>query len=211
MEKEQLKIFDEGRNPIGVASRDEVHRLGIWHEAFHCWFIGKEKDTDYIYLQLRSDFKKDYPNLLDITAAGHLWAHESPRDGVREIKEEVGIDVSANELIPLGVMDYCVIADDFIDKEIANVFLYQTGKSLDDFTLQEEEVKGMVKAEFHQFAELWSGERGTIRIKGFEIKRDGTKALINKNVGRDQFVPHPIQYYRTVIQKMKEILKGMRR
>jgi hypothetical protein len=28
MEKEKLKIFDEQRNHIGVATREEVHRVG---------------------------------------------------------------------------------------------------------------------------------------------------------------------------------------
>ncbi len=28
MEGEQLKIFDKNRNQIGVATREEVHRLG---------------------------------------------------------------------------------------------------------------------------------------------------------------------------------------
>jgi len=84
MENEQLKIFDEYRNQIGIATREDVHRLGYWHEAFHCWFISKEKGTDYLYLQLRSNTKKDYPNLLDITAAGHLLANETVQDGVRD-------------------------------------------------------------------------------------------------------------------------------
>lgn len=90
MELELLKIFGDDRNQIGVASRKDVHRLGYWHEAFHCWFVSNEKGIDYIYLQLRSNSKKDYPNLLDITAAGHLLANETVRDGVREIKEEIG-------------------------------------------------------------------------------------------------------------------------
>jgi isopentenyldiphosphate isomerase len=141
----------------------------------------------YLYLQLRSNTKKDYANLLDITAAGHLLANERVQDGVREVKEEIGIDISFQELIPLGIINYCVIREDFIDKEIANIFLYKSKKSLDDFTLQEEEVAGIVKAEFNHFAELWFGERETIRIKGFEIKQDGTKTLIDENVGRNSY------------------------
>ena len=203
MENEQLKIFDEDRIQIGVATREEVHRLGYWHETFHCWFIDKEMDTDYIYLQLRSDTKKDYPNLFDITAAGHILVNETIQDGIREIKEEVGIDVSFCELVPLGIIDYCVIKEDFIDKELANVFLYKCDKSFDDFTFQEEEVAGIVKVEFNDFIELWLGERDTIRIKGVE-KKAGNKIIIDKYVGRDKFVPHQIKFYKTVIQKIKE-------
>ncbi|MFC7393357.1 NUDIX hydrolase [Scopulibacillus cellulosilyticus] len=204
MENEQLKIFDENRTQLGVATREEVHRIGYWHEAFHCWFVSEEKGTNYIYLQLRSDTKKDYPSLLDITAAGHLLANETAVDGVREIKEEVGIDVSFDELIPLGLINYCVIKENFIDKELASVFLYKSNKTFDDFTLQKEEVAGVVKVLFDDFAELWLGERKTVKIKGFKINKDGNKNLINENVGRDKFVPHQIVFYKTVIQKIKE-------
>ncbi len=58
MKIEKLKIFDHNRNQIGVATRDEVHRAGYWHEAFHCWLVGKEGEKDYIYLQLRSEERK---------------------------------------------------------------------------------------------------------------------------------------------------------
>lgn len=201
-----LKIFDDERNPIGIASREEVHRLGYWHEAFHCWFVSKEKDIDYLYLQLRSDRKKDYPNLLDITAAGHLLANETVHDGVREIKEEIGIDVIADELVPLGVIDYCVTKENFIDKELANVFLYKSNKTFDDFTLQEEEVSGIVRVVFNDFVELWEGKRETITIQGFEIKKDGNKVFMDGHVGKDQFVPHPISYYQMVIRKIKQRL-----
>jgi isopentenyldiphosphate isomerase len=104
MESELIKRFDEHGNQAGVATREEIHKMGYWHETFHCWFIGREEGIDYIYFQIRSGTKKDYSNLLDITAAGHLLAHETIYDGIREVKEEIGIDVSFNELVPLGVI-----------------------------------------------------------------------------------------------------------
>ncbi|MEH7385278.1 NUDIX domain-containing protein [Bacillus sp. JJ1521] len=203
-EQEKLKIFDENRNQIGVASRSDVHRIGHWHEAFHCWFISNEQGTDYIYLQLRSKNKKDYPDLLDITAAGHLLANETVQDGVREIKEEIGIDVAFEDLVQLDVIEYCVVKENFIDKEFANVFLYKSEHTFNDFTLQVEEVSGIVKAQFTDFAQLWFGERDEIEISGFEVKSDGSMLLIEKNVNKDKFVPHQTFYYKQVIKKIKE-------
>ncbi|APH07030.1 NUDIX hydrolase [Bacillus weihaiensis] len=199
-----LRIYDEQKNDIGVATRSEVHRKGYWHEAFHCWLTSYEQDTVYLYLQLRSKRKKDYPNLLDITAAGHLVAHETVEDGIREIKEEIGIDVSFDELIKLGVLYYCVIQEDFIDKELANVFLHKTNKTLDDFILQLEEVSGIVKVKVNDFADLWYGVKEKINMKGFEINEHGERITINEFVSRERFVPHQISFYKEVIQKIQE-------
>jgi isopentenyldiphosphate isomerase len=209
MENEKLKIFDEDRNQIGVTTREEVHRIGHWHEAFHCWFISREEGIDYIYLQIRSDEKKDYPNLLDITAAGHLLANETVYDGIREVKEEVGIDVFFNELVPLGIFKYCVIREGFIDRELANVFVYKSNKKMDEFKLQREEVSGIVKAEFNSFYELWLGEKDEIRVEGFEINKAGQKVPINKTVGKNRFVPHEKTYYESVMKSIKGVLYGI--
>ncbi|MED3824414.1 NUDIX domain-containing protein [Priestia flexa] len=204
MENEYFKIFDEDRNEIGVASRRDVHKFGHWHETFHCWFVTKHKDTDYIYLQLRSDSKEDYPNLLDITVAGHLTADETVQDGVREIKEEVGIDVPFNDLEQLGIIEYCVTKEEFIDKELAHVFLYKSEHNLNDFNVQSDEVSGMVIAKFKDFSELWLGERETIEVSGFKTDKEGNRGTYVDNVGRDKFVPHQIPFYKEVIEKIKE-------
>lgn len=207
MENEQLKIFDDNKNHIGVATREEVHRIGYWHEVFHCWFVSKEGDTDYLFLQLRSELKKDYPNLYDITAAGHLLASETVQDGVREISEELGVDLRFSELISLGVIDYHETKGNFIDKELANVFLYKHTLSFDDFTLQKEEVAGIVKVDFNDFADLWLNEtETTIPIRGFQLEKSGPVRIIDEYIGRDRFVSHPLSFYQTVVQKIRENL-----
>ncbi|MFJ7512182.1 NUDIX domain-containing protein [Peribacillus simplex] len=206
METEWLKVFDSDRNQTGVASREEVHRLGHWHEVFHCWFVSREAGVDYLYLQHRCAMKKDYPNLLDITAAGHLLAHESVYDGVREIKEEIGIDVSFDELAPLGIIEYHQTKEDFIDKELANVFLYESEHRLDDFTLQPEEVSGIVKVVLNDFEELWTETKDKVNIKGFEMNQAGRRMMIDRFVGRDEFVPHDLSYYESIIRLIRENL-----
>lgn len=154
MESEVLTVFDDQRNPIGRAERGEVHRLGLWHETFHCWFISKEPEKVSLYLQLRSADKKDYPNLLDITAAGHLLESENVRDGIREVKEEIGFDISYDDLMFLGIVEYCAAREGFMDNEFAHVYLHEIVNGWDGFTLQKEEVSGMVKVDFYEFQKL---------------------------------------------------------
>lgn len=206
MEQEHFKIFDEDRKEIGVASREDVHKYGYWHETFHCWFVTKIEGKDYLYLQLRSEQKKDYPNLLDITAAGHLLANESVEDGVREIKEEIGIAVSFEELISLGILNYSVVDGELIDKEFANVFLYKSKNRLGDFTLQVEEVAGLILVEFKEFSELWFDKRNMINLRGFRIDKEGNKVKIEEKVGKEQFVPHENSFYQEVVERIQERL-----
>ncbi|MRX72683.1 NUDIX domain-containing protein [Bacillus lacus] len=206
MDNEYFKIFDEHRNQIGVASRSDVHKFGYWHETFHCWFVTKRNGKNYIYLQLRSASKEDYPDLLDITVAGHLTSDETVQDGVREIKEEVGIVVSYNDLVQLGIMKYSVTIEKFIDRELAHVFLYNSSHHLNDFIVQADEVSGMVIVEFKEFCELWLGERDTIDVNGFQIDKEGNRGLYAENVGRDKFVPHHISFYKEVIEKISMVI-----
>lgn len=202
MEHELFNIFDRDRNVIGTAPRSEVHKKGYWHETFHCWFVSKEQDIPYLIFQLRSNAKKDYPGLLDITAAGHLLAHETVLDGVREVKEEIGIDVSYDDLIPLGVIEYRVTKGDFIDNELAHVFLYEWNKGLDGFTLQKEEVSGIVRARLTDFEELICGNRTGVRVEGFEIDENGQQRRIDRIVGKDHFVERGNSYYADILKAL---------
>ncbi|MDR0136544.1 NUDIX hydrolase [Metabacillus idriensis] len=204
MEQELLRIFDENYNPIGKASRADVHKIGHWHETFHCWFAGIENDRVYLYFQLRSKEKKEYPNLFDITAAGHILAHETIEDGTREVEEEIGIHVSFSELVLLDVMKYCVSQTDLIDNEIAHVYFYPFNLAFEAFTLQKEEVSGMVRADLHSFRELISGRRSSLLVEGFEMDQDDTRRIIQNEVDKTRFVPHEDAYYERVLDLIEE-------
>ncbi|QOR68195.1 NUDIX domain-containing protein [Cytobacillus suaedae] len=206
MESELIKIFDENRNPIGTATREEVHKNGYWHETFHCWLIQQEKNQLYIYLQLRSPLKKDYPTLLDITAAGHILSHETVEDGIREIKEEIGIDVNMEELITVGVIDYSVFKGEFIDKELAHVFLFKGDFGFKDFTIQREEVSGIYRVTFDDFEQLWLGNLNEVHAIGFEESGLGERMSIDKTVTKADFVPHEKSYYEKVIRSIKNLV-----
>jgi isopentenyldiphosphate isomerase len=209
LETELIKTFDEHGKVTGVATREDVHKIGHWHETFHCWFVSREEGIDYIYFQLRSKTKKDYPNLLDITAAGHILSHETIQDGIREVSEEVGIHVSFEELTPLGVIKYFVEREDLIDKELANVFLYNFQGSMNDFIPQMEEVSGILKTKFTSFCELFLGEKTEIKVEGFELGKSGERTTVDRFVTKANFVSHEDLYYREILGLIGERLKSV--
>ena len=94
---EYFDILDENGNKTGERKlRSEVHRDGDWHRAVHIWIINQNGE---VLLQRRSPNKDSNPNMLDISCAGHLSAGDESLEGaIRELKEELGLDVRPNEL-----------------------------------------------------------------------------------------------------------------
>ncbi|WP_203363258.1 NUDIX domain-containing protein [Bacillus sp. REN10] len=202
METEVLAVFDEEGNRIGEATREEVHQKGLWHETFHCWVVSGHD----VYLQIRSEQKKDFPNLLDITAAGHLLAQETVQDGVREVQEELGIEVKFEELIPLGVVKDRLQVSNFLDHERCHVFLHKTDQSIAVSELQREEVAGIVKVKLSTFCAFCLGETIEMNVHGEYIDNAGIIHSIQKTVDQTDIVPHEVSYFQQIGWLLKEKL-----
>ena len=201
---EIFKIFDENQKVIGLAPREEVHRLGLWHETFHCWLV--DTSNRMIYMQLRSENKKDYPGLFDITAAGHLLHTESEVDGVRELEEELGIKVPFSDLTKLNTITCSIENEKIKDHEFAHVYAYMSEQGFKNFSLQVEEVAGMVHCSVDDFEALWLGEKDQIEVNGFKIDEINGKIAISQLVNEEQFVIRDKSYYLEVVQKIKSLL-----
>lgn len=138
-------------------TRETVHRLGLWQQTFHCWFYSFEEDELILYFQRRLAAKKDFPNLLDITAAGHLTTVETVFDGFREVQEELGIQLTEKEAKFLGVIPLEIQIGDFIDKEFTNVFIVESDLLRQSFFLQEEEVADIYPIALKEMQKLYNG------------------------------------------------------
>lgn len=203
---EKIACVTEHGALTGVASRDEVHRQGLWHETFHCWIVSRELGRTWIHLQLRSQDKADFPGLFDITAAGHIAANESMKDGVREIEEELGLALAFEQLTPLGVVKDEISLPGFSDRERAFIHLYEgTQIDLADYRLQPEEVAGMAAVEFQDFFELCMNQIETIDAFGFIEGAEGRQPLQQK-LGLSDFVPHEPSYWKQVAIRIRRQL-----
>ena len=201
METELLATFDEKHQKTGENSREFVHKKGLWHETFHCWFVHFEKGLPQIYFQQRSNLKKDFPNLFDITAAGHLLANETVNDGIREVKEELGINLSMNDLHSIGIVKDRIFNAEFIDNEFAHTYLYIMKTENLPFRLQQEEVAGIYAAALSEVTKLYEQQIDHIILKC--ISSDANIAQIT--VKLNDFVPHGIGYMEQVLNAIRQI------
>ncbi len=97
MADEYIDILNqEGTKINQVQLKSEAHQLGLWHASVHIWFFTKNKE---VLLQKRAAQKDTYPNLWDISVAGHIGAGEEPKEAaLRETEEELGIITSIESL-----------------------------------------------------------------------------------------------------------------
>jgi isopentenyldiphosphate isomerase len=201
LEEEVLAVFDENHLKIGEQSRDIIHRQGLWHETFHCWIVHLEKGVPYLYFQQRSNVKKDFPNLFDITAAGHLLAHESVNDGIREVEEELGLNISMEELQSIGIIKDTILHGEFIDNEFAHTFLLIAEKFKLAFHLQKDEVSGIFTSPLSEVVRLYDKKVDRISL---QCITSYNKEVSQIGVTLKDFVPHGIRYMKEVLNSIQE-------
>ncbi|AWE07638.1 NUDIX hydrolase [Lysinibacillus sp. 2017] len=207
MDTELLKIFDENGKSLGTSTREEVHNKGLWHETFHCWFVSKVNNEWFIHFQLRSKLKKDYPNTLDISAAGHINADESVADGIREVYEELGINLTIEDLISLGNIPDEIIQKSIIDRELGHVFLYVIPNEEDiKYNFGIEEVSGIFKIELGLFEQLWLEKIDRVQSQGIVLNEKMENVEVNRLVRKGDFLPHDNTYILKVLKELKNFL-----
>jgi 8-oxo-dGTP pyrophosphatase MutT (NUDIX family) len=155
---EVVDIYDDLGKPIGVKPRRQVHRDGDWHFTFHCLVVSGSADSLSFVLQRRSRYVDEYPGLIDVTVGGHLHAGERMADGVRELREELGLDVAFGSLDPLGRYPIIVRGGGVWIREWSEIFVLHDDRPPTDFAFDPNEVGSLVTIPVSSARALCRGE-----------------------------------------------------
>ncbi len=163
-----------------VKLKSEAHQKGLWHASVQIWIY---TSNGLILIQKRAKNKDTYPNLWDISVAGHLSAGDTPIEAaIREIEEEIGYTVTPENLIFLKTIQKSKrITSSIIDNEFNHLYIAELPITISKLKLQIEEV----------------AEVKLISINEFEIE------LKNKP---ETFVPHGSEYYEFITKNIKHKL-----
>lgn len=212
---ELFDVYDENGNWTGIAERSEAHARGLWHHTVHCWLVRKEMDDTQgaanvrILFQRRSANKDTNPDCYDITAAGHLEAGESPQAVIRELEEELGIQVTFDQLFEYGIIreqaSGVVRGKPYIDAEVSYVYGLVTSMPLMSFQLQEEEVSGLYEADADDLIALMEGRIEEITASGVEL-HSGQLAHVDAVITRESFVARDYNVYVSIFQFLRNLV-----
>jgi isopentenyldiphosphate isomerase len=207
-EVEMFDIFNEEMVHIGTDSRANVHAQGLWHQTFHCWLLNRtEPGGDRLLFQLRHKDKDTHPNKLDISCAGHLQAGETVEDGIRELKEELGITLAFDDLIACGmVANDDIISDQCIDREFNHIFLHVCNMPLTDYDFQTSEISGLFYINLIEFQSLFRKELDHIHIEGVELDEGSNKArTVKRTVNIHDFTPISEEYAQVLFDTIRSL------
>lgn len=206
---EMIDIYDDNMKPIGIKDRKDAHREGSWHKTFHCWIVYRDGNgRDLMVVQRRGPDKLLFPNALDITAAGHYLAGETMQEGLREVQEELGIDVTFDNLLYLGVKFDVAKVGEVVNREFSDVFLLRYDKDISEYKFQVEEVSGLAVFSIDQALEMYAGDKPSIEARAIMTQKDGTKKEEMITVTSGDFIPRTDAYVYKMLILAKRWLNG---
>jgi isopentenyldiphosphate isomerase len=207
MADEMIDVFDDGHNPLGVASKSLAHRIGLWHYSIHCWMYGRQGDGGYLLFQKRGRDKELFPNALDISAAGHYQAGENVEDGVREMAEELRFEVEFQAMRDLGLRTEVAKVGDKVNREFCHVYLLEVPLQSFEFDPDPSEVEGLVQIGVKEGLDLFSGRCNSARAEGIEFV-GGVWQRFSSDVDTEWFIPRVDRYYYKMFMLTSLALRG---
>ena len=175
-------LDDHGIKTGETVLKSMAHQKGIFHQTVHIWFYTKNHK---ILLQQRGKEKYTFPLLFDASVAGHIAAGETVEAAaLREIEEEIGLTIEIAQLKKIGVFKSTQKHSEMlIDCEFHHTFISELKVPFDQLKKQESEVADLKLTSLLKFSEeTW----GLANLK--------------------KYVPHSVDYYRTVIKAIKNEL-----
>lgn len=170
-------------NPDGTFTgnsilKSEAHKNGIYHASVHVWICNHNKE---ILIQKRVATKSTFPNLWDISVAGHISFGEFPlHAAVREVEEEIGLVVLPEKLISIGTSEHKAFhPNNIIDHELHFIYVCKIDFQPIELKLQESEVAELKLIPFDHFTEITC---------------------------KNYFVPHGEKYFNLIKKELKKII-----
>ena len=177
---------------------------GDWIGTFNLWIVKNNPMPSIVY-QIRSGKSSWAPGKIDVTAGGHYSAGEEIKDGLREVREELGKDYDFQELTYIG-RKISVTPDikGIMRHTVVDIVLIKDESNLDSYILEENEVFAICECSINELIKVHT-EPGY----EFEIEvTDFNKNKFTKKITKDSFPYNWDNYHLKIALLAERFLKG---
>jgi isopentenyldiphosphate isomerase len=200
---ELFDLYDAAGHALGRAkARDDVHRDGDWHRSAHIWIYTCE---GRLLFQRRARDKDTWPGRLDASVGGHYRAGEDLPGVVREAREELGVAVDPDELVPLGVRRVVSLEPGVLDREIQDIYLLRRDLPLTAYQPDPDEIDELALLDAGEAARLHAG---TIEQAAAEMLPRGAASTETRHIMPADLVPGRGGYLAALARAVADVLAG---
>ena len=146
---EKWDLYDKDFNKLNkTANRGDKLNDNEYHLVINAWIMNSNNE----FLITQRSPNKSHPCMWECTGGSALMGESDIDACVREIKEELGIDIDVNTAQYIGSTNrYYVGCPD-----ILRVYLFKDNTPIDKITIQEEEVMDVMWADKNKLLELYN-------------------------------------------------------
>ena len=144
---------------------------GNWTGSINIWLYTRTPEPSIIY-QIRSPLALWAPGKLDVAAAGFYSVGQSGLDGLKELKEELGVT------LPKGAAQFFTrklavtqTVKGQERKSCISVYIAEYTGTLEDMAPQEYEVYGVVRVPIAPLMGIFDGSRESLEVPGIDAHK----------------------------------------
>jgi 8-oxo-dGTP pyrophosphatase MutT (NUDIX family) len=195
------ELLDAYTSPIAqtstVKSKSQAITDGDWVTGLHVWLYRPGPEA-VVFCQRRGQHLDVGAGLLEATASGHYLAGEHGLDGLRELREEAGLDLPREQFTKWG--DRLYVGLDVRGRErrtLLTVYSAPFEGDLDDFKLQPSELDGMYRLPLAELLQLILGKIPSLTARGIDAAGQEHSLTVTLDMlphNPDEYHCHMVEY-----------------
>lgn len=209
-EDEEVDILDPiTHSRTGITKyKSQAQKSGDWLGSFNLWIVKTARIPSIIYQQ-RSFQSAWAPGLLDVSVGGHYKAKETMKDGIREIREEIGKDYASESLFFLGNKVY---VNDQLNgnklRYVVDIFLKIDNSDLSTYIPQNSELEGLFVCPIEELLMIYKEENSSFLANGIKFNDRGNLVQAEIMVTKSSFPFNEDNYHERMVSIINRFLRG---
>ncbi len=131
---DNVKVYDEMFNLIGVKDWEVVHREGLLHQVVHLWIYSDTTDGRWLFFIQRSADRKYYPDLYDLPISGHIDPEETFSEAIERLyAQQFGAQLSKENMTHVGNHLQVIDDGDYHDNAFCQVYVSKINEPYPEF------------------------------------------------------------------------------